>query len=196
MKPSRLERRASFLLGRSQGSLLCAFCTHAKTAHSQNGCSYKWCDCSGFLPIMAGGAEDEEDTQAPEVNAVLGEAEATVIEPGGADNSMESETTIDESVNVTVVTPEPEAPAEPEAHSHEELAHCEHCEEHAARLTALEAFQAGIAAELEEVEEVAEDGELAEEAPVEEAPAEEPAEEEITDEAPKRVHLFHRKVFG
>ena len=101
-----------------------------------------------------------------------------------------------DNVTVTVINEEaPDEPAMPEAHSHEELAHCEHCEEHSTRLAALEEFAAGITAEIQEVEEEAVEQEAVEE---EVAPAEEPPADEdvVEDEPPKRVHPLHRKLFG
>ena len=74
---------------------------------------------------------EEQETEQPEAETVMGDAEATVIEPGGTDASTEIETAVDESVSTTVIVEAPEAPvAEAPAeheHPHAHVSECPAC---------------------------------------------------------------------
>lgn len=131
---------------------------------------------------------DTDEVEAPVAEAVLGEAEATVIESGGTDASSEFTEAVDNSVNVTVEAPESSEPAGVPEHDHpheHEHVHISACPECMAAVAAVSTTQAEAAIE-EEIEAEAE---------AELPPPEEPAEAAAEDTPPQRTHLFHRKLF-
>lgn len=63
------------------------------------------------------------DEDQPQATALMGEAEAKNIEPGGTDNSMDSTTNLDESVHVNIEAPPSPEPVGVPEHSHPEPEH-------------------------------------------------------------------------